>query len=351
MPERPRVWVSQPLFDDVVARLREHFDVVATARVTQHGPEAIAAALREADGALVTLNDPIGAAQVAAAARLRAIANVGVGYNNLDLPALSAAGILVTNTPDVLTETTADFGWALMMAAARRISEAEHWLREGHWRQWSFDSLLGGDVHGTTLGILGMGRIGQAIARRAAGFRMRVLYHNRSRLSEAVERESAATYVGFEELLTRADHLVLVLPYSPQSHHLIDAAALARMQPHATLTNIARGGIVDEDALADALEHGRLAAAGLDVFEGEPALNPRLLALRNVVLTPHIASGSLATRRAMVALAVDNLIAALGHGPDAGRPPSPVNAGQLAHRAEARHADAGGRTMGAQGAP
>lgn len=330
MSEWPRVWVSQPLFDDIVARLGEHFEVTTTAAVTQHTPQAVNAALREADGALVTLNDPIGAAQIHGAARLRAVANVGVGYNNLDVPALSAAGILASNTPDVLTETTADFGWALMMAAARRMSEAERWLREGQWQRWSFDSLLGSDVHGATLGILGMGRIGQAIARRAGGFGMRVLYHNRSRLPAEVEAAHAAGYVGFEALLERADHLILVLPYSPQVHHLIDAAALARMRPHATLTNIARGGIVDEDALCDALEQGRLAAAGLDVYEGEPKLNARLLQQRRVVLTPHIASGSLATRRAMVSLAVDNLIAALGFGADAGRPPSPINAAQVA---------------------
>ncbi len=326
---RPRVWVSQPLFADIVDRLREHFDVVDTAQVTQHGPAAIAAALAGSDGALVTLNDPIGAAEVAGAGRLRAVANVGVGYNNLDVPALGRAGIIVTNTPDVLTETTADFGFALMMAAARRITEGERWLREGQWRQWSFETLLGGDLHGSTLAILGMGRIGQGIARRAAGFDMRVLYHNRSRLPESVERDCRAQYVDFDTLLAQADHLVLVLPYSPQVHHLLDAAALAKMKPTATLTNVARGGLVDEDALADALSAGRLAAAGLDVFEGEPAVNPRLLALRNVVLSPHIASASLATRRAMVSLAVDNLIGALGFGPDAGRPPTPVNFDQL----------------------
>ncbi len=331
MPEpRPRVWVSQPLFGDIVGRLREHFDVVETAQVGKHPPARIAAALAGCDGALVTLNDPIGAAEVANAPRLRAIANVGVGYNNLDVPALTAAGIVVTNTPDVLTETTADFGFALMMAAARRITEAERWLRDGQWRQWSFETMLGGDLHRSTLGILGMGRIGQGIARRASGFDMRVLYHNRSRLPEATERDCRASYVDVDTLLSQADHLVLVLPYSPQVHHLVDAAALAKMKPTATLTNIARGGIVDEDALADVLGSGRLAAAGLDVYEGEPAVNPRLLALRNVVLTPHIASGSLATRRAMVSLAVDNLIAALGRGPQAGHPPTPVNAGTLA---------------------
>ena len=321
---RPRVWVSQPLFADVVARLDEFFEVDATQAVTEHSPQQISHALNRSDGALVTLNERIGSEQVAAAVRLRAIANVGVGYNNLDIPALARAGIVATNTPDVLTETTADFGFALMMAAARRVTEAERWLREGQWRQWSFQSLLGADLHGSTLGILGMGRIGQGIARRASGFDMKVLYHNRNRVPETIERQTRAAYVGLDELLARADHLVLALPYSSQSHHLINAHALAKMKPTATLVNIARGGIVDEDALVDALAAGRLAAAGLDVFEGEPALNPRLLELRNVVLTPHIASGSLATRRAMVALAVENLIAAMGYGHDAGKPPNPL---------------------------
>ncbi|KAF1718128.1 D-glycerate dehydrogenase [Pseudoxanthomonas yeongjuensis] len=323
---RPRVWVSQPLFDDVIARLGEYFEVVSTSQVSEYTPQQVSAALAEVDGALITLNERIGSEQIAGAQRLRAIANVGVGYNNLDVPALSAAGIIATNTPDVLTETTADFGFALLMATARRITEAERWLREGHWRQWSFQNLLGADLHGSTLGILGMGRIGQGIARRASGFDMKVLYHNRSRLPEAVERQTRASYVGFDALLAQADHLVLVLPYSKENHHLIDARALLQMKPTATLVNIARGGIVDEGALADALGNGRLAAAGLDVFEGEPAVDPRLLALRNVVLTPHIASGSLATRRAMVSLAVDNLIAAMGFGPDAGSPPNQIGA-------------------------
>ncbi|KRG68905.1 2-hydroxyacid dehydrogenase [Pseudoxanthomonas dokdonensis] len=327
---RQRVWVSQPLFDDIVGRLDDYFDVRVTEQVSQHDSTALARQLADVDGVLATLNDRIGAAEIAGASRLRAIANVGVGYNNLDVDALTAAGIVATNTPDVLSETTADFGFALMMATARRITEAEQWLRAGHWRQWSFASLLGADIHGSTLGIVGMGRIGQGIARRARGFGMRVLYHNRKRLPLDMERDCNATYSGFDQLLAQADHLLLVLPYSPQVHHLIDAAALARMKPTATLVNIARGGIVDELALADALANGRLAAAGLDVFEGEPAVQPALLALRNVVLTPHIASGTLATRRAMVALAVDNLIAALGQGPQAGQPSAPINAGVLA---------------------
>ena len=327
---RPRVWVSQPLFDDVVGQLASHFDVHSTAEITEHTPQAIADALRDSAGALVTLNERIGAQEIAGATQLRAIANVGVGYNNLDVAALTQAGIVATNTPDVLTETTADFGFALLMATARRITEAERWLREGQWQQWSFSTLLGADLHGSTLGIVGMGRIGQGIARRARGFDMRVLYHNRSRLPDAVERECGADYASFDDVLAQADHVLLVLPYSPQVHHLVDAAALAKMKPTATLVNIARGGIVDEVALADALANGRLAAAGLDVYEGEPAVRPELLALRNVVLTPHIASASLATRRAMVSLAVDNLIAALGEGLHAGNPPTPVNPDALA---------------------
>jgi len=261
-----------------------------------------------------------------ASPRLRAIANVAVGYNNLDIAALTAAGIIATNTPDVLTETTADLGFTLMLAAARRVSESERWLRAGHWQQWSFSDMLGVDVHGRTLGILGMGRIGQAIARRGHhGFSMPVIYHNRSRLPESTERTLGARYASFEELLRHSDHLLIVLPYSPQTHHIINAKALALMKPAATLVNIARGGIVDELALAQALANGQLAAAGLDVFEGEPAVRPELLALPNLVLTPHIGSASRATRRGMAQLAVDNLMAALGHGPNAGRPPNVIH--------------------------
>ncbi|MBS7457618.1 2-hydroxyacid dehydrogenase [Coralloluteibacterium stylophorae] len=325
MGERPRVWVSQPLFTDVLARIDAHAEVVRTPEVAAHGSADIAAHLAGVDGALVTLNERIDAGVLGAARRLRVVANLGVGYNNLDLDALTRAGVMATNTPDVLTETTADFGFALLMATARRITEGERWLRAGEWRRWSFETLLGQDLHGTTLGILGMGRIGQGIARRARGFGMRVLYHNRSRLPEATERECAARFVDRDALFAEADHLVLVLPYTPQTRHIVDAAALARMKPTATLVNIARGGIVDELALAGALAGGRLAAAGLDVFEDEPRVRPELMALRNVVLTPHIGSASGATRRAMVALAVDNLLAGLGAGPHAGRPPNLLN--------------------------
>jgi gluconate 2-dehydrogenase len=222
---------------------------------------------------------------------------------------------------------TADFGFALLMATARRIAESEHFLRAGLWTRWSYDMFAGSDIHGSTLGIIGMGRIGQGIARRGAhGFGMKVIYHNRSRLEPALEAACQARYVGKEELLKTADHVVLVVPYSPASHHTIGAAELALMKPTATLVNIARGGIVDDAALAAALRERRIAAAGLDVFEGEPKVHPELLAVPNVVLTPHIASASRPTRLAMADLAADNLIGFLVHG----KPLTPLNPAVLA---------------------
>jgi len=208
------------------------------------------------------------------------------------------------------------------MATARRMAESEHFLRAGLWNSWRYDMFAGSDVHGSTLGILGMGRIGQAIAKRGAhGFGMKVVYHNRSRLDAALEAACGASYVSKSELLQQADHLILVLPYSPEAHHAIGAAELAQMKPTATLVNIARGGIVDDAALADALKNGTIAAAGLDVFEGEPKVHPDLLTVPNVVLTPHIASATMPTRLAMAQLAADNLIAYLVHG----KPLTPLN--------------------------
>jgi gluconate 2-dehydrogenase len=213
------------------------------------------------------------------------------------------------------------------MATARRMAEGEHFLRAGKWTKWSYDMMAGAEVHGSTLGILGMGRIGQGIARRGAhGFGMNVIYHNRSRLAPELEAACKARYVDKEELLKTADHLVLVLPYSPASHHAIGAAELAQMKPTATLVNIARGGIVDDAALAQALRDKRIAAAGLDVFEGEPKVHPDLLTVPNVVLTPHIASATVPTRMAMANLAADNLIGFLVHG----KPLTPLNPEVLA---------------------
>ncbi|NIE64894.1 D-glycerate dehydrogenase [Burkholderia sp. Ax-1719] len=322
-----KILVARPIFPDVIDRLKQYFDVDWNNGETLSA-DALKARLADKDGAL-TMGEPIDAAVLAAAPRLRVVSNMAVGYNNFDIAAFNAANVLGTNTPDVLNETTADFGWALMMAAARRVTESEHYLRAGRWQKWSFDMFLGADIHGATLGVIGMGRIGQALARRAQGFNMRVIYHNRSRVAPEIERELNAEYRSKADLLKEADHVVLVLPYTPENHHTIGAAELALMKPTATLTNIARGGIVDDAALAEALRTRRIASAGLDVFEGEPAVHPALLEVDNVVLTPHIASASEGTRRAMANLAADNLIAALGEGPRAGQPPNPVNPGVL----------------------
>ncbi|MGF6657592.1 gluconate 2-dehydrogenase [Paraburkholderia youngii] len=318
-----KILVARSIFPDVIDRLKQYFDVDWNEGDVLPADE-LKRRLADKDGAL-TAGEMIDAAVLAAAPRLRVVSNMAVGYNNFDMAAFNAANVLGTNTPDVLNESTADFGWALMMAAARRIAESEHWLRAGLWQKWSYDGFLGSDLYGSTLGVIGMGRIGQALARRAQGFNMRVIYHNRSRVAPQIEAELNAEYVSKEDLLRRADHVVLVLPYTKDNHHTIGAAELALMKPSATLTNIARGGIVDDAALADALRDRRIAAAGLDVFEGEPNLNPALLSVPNVVLTPHIASATETTRRAMANLAADNLIAGLGKGPRAGQPPNPIN--------------------------
>ncbi|MEY4563306.1 MAG: hypothetical protein RLZZ618_2583 [Pseudomonadota bacterium] len=323
---KPRVLVARAVFPDIVDRLREHFEVDDNPADEVFDKASLIRRLQGKRGAFTTGSERIDAEVLQASPQLRAVCNMAVGFNNFDVPACTAHGVLCTNTPDVLTETTADFGFALMMATARRISESEHFLRRGEWTKWAVDMFTGTDIHGATLGVLGMGRIGQAIARRGAlGFGMRVIYHNRSRLAPDLEQACGASYVDKASLLREADHLVLVLPYSPSAHHAIGAAELALMKPTATLVNIARGGVVDDLALAHALSQGRLAAAGLDVFEAEPAVAPELLSLSNVVLTPHIASATVATRRAMANLAADNLIAALGAGPHAGRPPSALN--------------------------
>lgn len=318
-----KILVAGPTFPDVIDRLKHYFEVDWNQGNGLTADELIQR-LADKDGALTT-GEPITAAVLGAAPRLRVVSNMAVGFNNFDIAAFNAVNVLGTNTPDVLNESVADFGWALMMAAARRVTESEHWLRAGKWHKFQFDAFLGTDIHGSTLGIVGMGRIGQALARRARGFNMRVVYHNRTRVAPQIEAELNAEYASMEQLLRASDHVVLVLPYTPENRHTIGAAELAQMKPSATLTNIARGGIVDDAALAEARRARRIGAAALDVFEGEPRVHPDLLNVPNVVLTPHIASATEATRRAMANLAADNLIAGLGEGPQAGHPPNPIN--------------------------
>jgi glyoxylate/hydroxypyruvate/2-ketogluconate reductase len=312
---KPSILVARAVFPDVLSELAQYFEVTSNQDDVLWTPAQLVEQLQGKQGAFTTGSQRIDAQLLAACPALKICANMAVGYNNFDLEAMTAAGVLATNTPDVLTETTADFGFALVMATARRMAEGERFLRAGLWTSWRYDMLAGSDVYGSTLGILGMGRIGQAIARRGAhGFGMKVIYHNRSRLDAATESACGATLVSKQELLAQADHLILVLPYSPEAHHAIGAAELAQMKPTATLINIARGGIVDDAALAAALRQGTIAAAGLDVYEGEPKVHPDLLTVPNVVLTPHIASATLPTRLAMAQLAADNLIGYLVHG-------------------------------------
>jgi len=319
---KPAVLVARAVFPEVLDKLAQHFEL------TTNQPDAIWTAaelvsrLQGQHGVLTTASERIDAALLAACPDLKICANMMVGFNNFDLLAMTVAGVLATNTPDVLTETTADFGFALLLAAARRMAESERFLRAGQWNCWRYDLFAGAEVHGSTLGILGMGRIGQAIARRAAhGFGMSVLYHNRTPLDASVAAACSARWVSKNELLARCDHLLLVLPYSAATHHAIGAPELAQMKPTATLVNIARGGIVDDVALAAALRSGTIAAAGLDVFEDEPQVHPDLLALSNVVLTPHIASATRVTRLAMAQLAADNLVGYLLQG----KPVTPLN--------------------------
>ena len=312
---RPQVLVSRAVFPEVIDKLALHFGVEANQADDIWLKDEFIRRLGGKQGVFTTGSERIDAEVLQACPGLKICANMAVGYNNFDVPAMTAAGVLATNAPGVLTETTADMGFALLMAAARRVTEGERFLRDGKWDRWAYDMLVGQDVHGSTLGIIGMGRIGQAIARRGAlGFGMKVIYHNRSRLPESDEAEVKARYVSKQELLQTADHVVLVVPYSKESHHTIGAAELALMKPTAVLVNIARGGIVDDVALAKALREGRIAAAGLDVFEGEPKVHPDLLACTNVVLTPHIGSATVPTRQAMANLAAENLIGYLTRG-------------------------------------
>lgn len=323
------ILVTRPISLNVLARLQQCFNVEINHEDHSFAEVELIEKLRGKDGIIASVGEHLTARVIAAAPRLKVIANMAVGYNNIDLDAATAAGVMATNTPDVLNETTADFAWGLMLATARRMSEAERSLRAGDWKHGKFDTFLGVDVHGATLGIFGMGRIGQAIARRSVGFGMQVIYHNRSRLSPQQEAEANhARHVDKDTLLRNADHLILTLPYTPDTHHVIGAAELSLMKSTATLVNLARGGIVDDAALIAALRERRIAAAGLDVFEHEPEFDRGFLTLPNVVLTPHIASASSATRRAMASRAADNLITALSGE----RPPDLLNPQVLEHR-------------------
>lgn len=321
---KQKILITRPIFQDVVDRLREYFDVTIN-EGPRYTSEQLHEALLDKSGAIVAGGEKIDETVVAGLTGLKAICVSAAGYNNVDVAALTRAGIIGTNSPGPADETVADFTWGLMIATARRLVEAAHWVEQGQWKGAAGSRFFGVNLCDKKLGIMGMGRIGQAIARRAIGFRMSVFYHNRRRLDPALEAECRASYRTKEELLQEADFIVLAMPFSPENYHLIGAAELALMQPTAMLFNIARGGLIDEAALARALHEQRLAGAGLDVFEGEPAIHPGLMGLPNVVLTPHIAGGTAEAQHGLTSLAADNLIAALGLGPQAGHPPSVFN--------------------------
>jgi glyoxylate reductase len=295
-------------------RLLEGFEVTV---LRERPPERdeLLEAVRGANGVLSTATEKIdGEVMDAAGDGLKVVANMAVGYDNIDVRAAKARGVVVTNTPGVLDETTADVAFMLMLAAARRLGEGERLLRAGRWEWWGPKQLRGIDVWGKRLGIVGMGRIGQAVARRAKGFGMEILYHNRSR-KEDVENELGARYLGLQDLLAESDFVSIHTPLTDETRRLIGAEELEMMRPEAVLVNTSRGPVVDEGALADALENGRIFAAGLDVYEEEPKVHPKLLELENVVLAPHIGSASIETRDRMATLAAENLRAVLSGEP------------------------------------
>ena len=332
MSQRPRILITCDTFPEIIDFAREHFEVVDNQGQAQSTPAQLRERLQGMDGVLVAGTDRIDAALLDASPTVRAVSIAAVGYNSIDIAACNERGILASNTPGILDDTTADLGFALILAASRRIGEGERDLRAGRWKRWENDLLLGQDVHHRTLGIVGMGRIGQALARRARGFDMPVVYHNRSRVDAAIEQALDARWLAIDELFATADIVCLCLPYSQAVHHLVGAALLARMKPTAVFVNLARGGIVDEDALIHALRHHAIAAAGLDVYEGEPAINPGLLDLDNAVLVPHIGSATRETRVAMGLCAARNLKVGL----EGGVPPNLINPQAMAHPAYRR---------------
>ena len=318
---KPRVLVTRRVYPAAIAVLNESVAVDYKDTLDVMTEDQLVQRLQHADGLVCQLTDPVTARVIAAAPRLRVISQVAVGHDNIDVAAATARGIVVTNTPDVLTEATADFTWALLLATARRVPEAERFLKAGRWNRWDIDLLAGADVSHRTLGIVGFGRIGRAVARRALGFGMKVLYASRNPAPPEVEQELRAIHVPLDTLLAQSDFVSIHCPLNAETRGLIGIEQLSRMRRSAILVNTSRGPVVDEAALAAALSEKMIAGAGLDVFEREPTIDPDLLALPNVVLTPHVGSATHATRQRMCTLAAENCAAVL----TGNRPPNPVN--------------------------
>ena len=306
-----KVVVTREVFDETIDYLKQHFSVVSNQEDRTYTRDELVELLRSADGIQSSSSDVVDEDLLTRCPGIKAVCNTAVGYNNIDVAACTRHGVMVTNTPGVLDDSVADFAIGLMIATCRRMGEGERYLRAGQFKATYLKQTLGHDVHGATLGIIGFGRIGQTIAKRAGGFDMNILYHTRNRASADIEKKLKAQYVSKDELLAQSDIVMLILPYTPDTHHYIGAAELAKMKPSAVLVNMARGGIVDDMALIGALKAGTIWAAGLDVYENEPNVKPGFLELENVVLSPHIASASEPTRRAMAMTGAKNLVAAL----------------------------------------
>jgi glyoxylate reductase len=316
-----KAYVTRPVFDEAVERLRREVDVELNAEDRILSKKELIERLRDKDGALTLLTDAIDLEVLESAPKLKVVANFAVGFNNVAIESATKMGVVVTNTPGVLTETTADFAWTLLMAAARRVVEADNFARtEDRW-VWGPKMFLGYDVFGKTLGLIGLGRIGQAVARRAAGFNMRVVFHDSEPIPEQVIKDLGVTWVPLDELLRVSDFISLHVPLFPETHHLLNDRTFALMKPTCIVINTSRGPVVDEKALVRALKEKKIAGAGIDVFEREPEIEPELRKMENAVIAPHIASASHETRLKMCMMAADNLLAVL----KGNRPPNLVN--------------------------
>jgi glyoxylate reductase len=317
----PRILSTRPLFEAARQLLDQHCDAEYWTVPERIPRTDLLARVADKEGLVCLLTEKVDDELLNAAPHLRIASTVSVGYDHLDVAACTRHGVAATNTPGILDATTADFAWTLLMAIARRVVEGNDWIRSGTWNGWDLDQLCGSDVHGKTLGILGFGRIGREIARRAIGFQMRILYSDAFRATEEMERELHAEFVTRDQLLAESDFITLHVPLLPETRHLISTAALSKMKPTSYLINTSRGPVVDEAALATALDAGKIAGAALDVFENEPAVYPGLLNRGNVILTPHIASASIETRTKMAVMAAENIMAML----TGKRPPNILN--------------------------
>ncbi len=318
---KPKVLITRKIFDEAVAIVREHFEVEDNPSDASFSPDELIRKLQGKARAIILLPDRIDEAVLSKCPDLKIVSNVAVGYNNIDVEACTRHRVMVTNTPGVLDDTTADLTWALLLATARRVVEADQFLRSSKWTGWKLMEFLGVDVHHKILGICGLGRIGQGVARRAKGFDMQIFYTDAVRASSSVEKELGVRFVDKKTLLAASDFVTLHVPLNRDTTHYISTAELTLMKPTAILINVSRGPVVDEKALVQALLQGEIAGAGLDVYEREPEVEPELLQMKNVVLAPHIASASQGTRLRMATIAAENVVAGLSGK----RPPNLVN--------------------------